>query len=798
MPSSARNAALAVLLAAQLLSAASVRRLIVIKVDGLGEQVVDRYLSERNPATGKSRLPWIQHVFAERGARVANFYTRGISVSVPSWSILDTGRPPVIRGNAEFDRVTSRIYDYMNFFPFYFLNASNSRADMPGAEVLGEAGVPLLIDSYRPGEALQAMQLFQRGVRWRTLKSTLPGRFSRGPRELFDEWQVGFRLIDSVSEQQEKELIAALAQTKILYLDLFFGDFDHVAHLTSDEGSIEGVLDKLDRLIGRVWGAIEESPLARETALVLISDHGMNGGGAVYSQGYSLLNLLGSAAGGGHHILTNRHPESEYKLRGLDPFVSKVVTPSRESLYLRDETDYPTAFMDLDGNERASLYLRNSDINAIHILLKQPRKPAAPEILRIIGAHRGEWARTAAQLDEELPALMRAARRLRVSLSQRPKHLTREQYAAGVLDEWVRKKAYVETIERQHREYAGYRRWLGVVLAAEPSQIASGKVKTAALVPKGILFDRNSIFQLQNYVVNAAGMPGRFERLDYFELLAGIKVRNNVQPGVSAKPVDFIAVEIPLASMAGVLSAEERPDTNPVWLYGSPERQVLILSRRASRSLRYVPVRNLRQNAAGDVTFERPDFVPGLPLAYLEDGASPDWLNRWHTESEWLEKVHRSRYSNAIISLAQQFAPVELGETSVLWDETGEDTPLLRRFAERLRNSVAGDLLVLASNNWNFNVRNFNPGGNHGAFFRMSTHSVLMFAGAGIPRGVVIEKPYDSLSFLPTAMALTGRNDPASYPGPVIDGVLSSPQRRDAFGTQDRSRLPTGTAEPVR
>jgi len=76
-------------------------------------------------------------------------------------------------------------------------------------------------------------------------------------------------------------------------------------------------------------------------------------------------------------------------------------------------------------------------------------------------------------------------------------------------------------------------------------------------------------------------------------------------------------------------------------------------------------------------------------------------------------------------------------------------------------------MLVLANSGWNFNVRSFNPGGNHGSFFRISTHSVLMFAGAGIPAGLRIERPYDSLTFIPTVLQLMGR-PVAGYPGSPI------------------------------
>ena len=67
-------------------------------------------------------------------------------------------------------------------------------------------------------------------------------------------------------------------------------------------------------------------------------------------------------------------------------------------------------------------------------------------------------------------------------------------------------------------------------------------------------------------------------------------------------------------------------------------------------------------------------------------------------------------------------------------------------------------------------MRGFNPGGNHGSFFAVSTHSVLLFAGGkdtGIPAGLRVETPYDSLSFVPTILSLMGRPE-ADLPGPVI------------------------------
>jgi hypothetical protein len=142
----AASTLVSILLAAQL--NAEVKRVVIIKLDGVPEGVLDRELARIDPATHKSTLPWIDHVFARGGTRLDNFYVRAISLSTPSWSLLDTGQHLQIHGNAEFDRYTYHVYDYMNFFPFYVGYARLHRVDMPGVEVMDSLGIPLLIDYF--------------------------------------------------------------------------------------------------------------------------------------------------------------------------------------------------------------------------------------------------------------------------------------------------------------------------------------------------------------------------------------------------------------------------------------------------------------------------------------------------------------------------------------------------------------------------------------------------------------------------------------------------------------------------
>ncbi len=786
--------------------AAQVERVVILKVDGLPAQVLEGELSRIDPATHKSSLPWIEHVFGESGVRIPNFYVRAISLSAPSWSLLDTGRHLQIRGNAEFDRFTGRVYDYLNFFPFYVGYALSHRVDMPGVEVFDDLKIPLLIDRFPYAAVYQGPQLYQRGVRWKSLQHGLTQRFSRSLRELLDEWMIGFDIGDSVEQQTERELIGKLADPTVRYLDYFTGDYDHIAHSTPDPAAQRLALKRIDGLVGRIWTAIEGSPLADKTALVMVSDHGMNTEPGVFSQGYDLVRFFNSRAGGAHHVITNRHPLTEYKLKGLDPFVSEVVTPSPESLYLNDAAnEYPTAMLDLDGNERASVYLRNSDLNELHILLKEldrssmepaVRRAAVDAVFEILNRHRVQWEETVEQLRSELASLRGVIERRRLEVKSEPQKWTAAQRNQGLDKAARRLSVELESWREQERSYSEYAGTLARLLVLAPSDFEKRRIPVDQLIAKHAMAEVNTLHELAHYVTGPAagglvltpdGSLDRersFEHVDYFPLLAGLAVRNNVQAEVSAHPVDFVALRV----AANQLQAEEPTAEEAVWLYHDQEHQALIFSRHneaASLELRYLPVRGLSQDEDGSIHFQRAQWGPGFPLHLWEDKnlyiAQNDrarWLSGWHSESEWLHASHRTEYSNGIVALQEQFSRVPLPAS-----DSGEPA-LMERFSSRKRRLTEPDFLIFSNDHWNFNVRGFNPGGNHGSLRRISMRSVLLFAGGsetGIPRGRVIEEPYDSLSFAPTILDLMGKNEDArTLPGRPIKDILTAAARSTA------------------
>jgi hypothetical protein len=744
------------------------KRIVIIKLDGVPQELLEKELVRTDPVTNKSVLPWIDRVFRQQGTRLANFYVRAISLSTPSWSLLDTGQHLQIHGNAEFDRYTDHVYDYLNFFPFYLGYALSHRVDMPGVEVLDDLGIPLLIDRFPYQASYQSFQTFQRGIRWKTVQHSFQRHFtSRSLHDLLDEWTIGSELGNSIAEQTERELVEKLADPKIRYLDYFSVDFDHVAHATSDPAVQRQALQRIDALIGRIWSAIEASPQAAQTILAVVSDHGMNTQPGVYSQGYDLVQFFNSREGGAHHVVTNRHPMTEYKLRGLYPFVSEVVTPSEESLYLRGVgNQYPTALLDLDGNERASVYLRNSDLNALHILLNEiGRQSSTPEAKRaviaaffqILDRHRVEWQATVTELQQELDALHRTIETRRAQVAGQPKRWTSTQRDAGLDKAARRLSVQLDSWREQERAYSEYASSLSKLLALSPTDFDKHSFAASDLIPKRAMGDTNSIYDLQNYIIGPgpAGHVDSFRKVNYLPQLAALAVKNNVQAEVGSHPVDFIAVRIPKASLA--------QDEDAVWLYASEDRQVLILSRHdpsGNLELRYLPVRGFEQDAARKIHMETGELVAGLPLHIWED---PDfavpadersaWLNSWHSELDWLHAVHKTKYSNGIVALHEQFSDVACSPA------LAGDAGLIQRFEARRRRLAEPDFLIFANNHWNFNVRGFNPGGNHGSFLRISTHSVLMLAGGaetGVPRKLVIEEPYDSLSFVPTILDLMG------------------------------------------
>ncbi len=608
------------LLGTAFVEAQSVKRLVILKIDGLPGYYVDRFVQQRDPSTGKSVLPWFEEVFYKNGSRLENFYTRGMSLSGPSWGQLDTGQHLQIKGNVEYDRYTLHAYDYLNFFPYLVAQGLGRSADMPATEVMDQLGIPLFCDAFPFENRYTSAQLYQRGNGWAVLASGFLKLFPRDPADLIDEWTLGFNFRRTTFDQNERDIVGKLTKRPhIDYYDYYDTSFDHVSHHNNDTASRLKELKRLDLLIGRIWTAIQASSRADETALVLVSDHGFNSDEKVYSQGFNLVRLLGSSSGGGHHVVTKRRLLLDYSLKGVYPFVPLIRTESKDSYYLKGKhSAYPTALLDFDGNERSSIHLRQSDLNVLHILLQQLQKgKLKPELTRavkgtffnVITARRKEWKAHHDGLSEELGALRRWIENEEKTVAKLPKTFTDEDRARGIDQAKRRVIALYEIAQRTESQYRAYLASVGRLLSLDPDTFDPKRVRVEELIAPGAMGDQNSVYDLQNYVVGLSpeglvlGPDGTLDldaslsRVNYLELFTRQTVRNNVQPAVANRPVDFVALDIPREAIEQELPTDLRPTDDVVWLSGS-QKQALILARSTDgeHTYRYLPISDLRQD----------------------------------------------------------------------------------------------------------------------------------------------------------------------------------------------------------
>jgi hypothetical protein len=108
----------------------------------------------------------------------------------------------------------------------------------------------------------------------------------------------------------------------------------------------------------------------------------------------------------------------DYAIKGVYPLVPLITTTTPDSYYLKGQsTDYPTAMLDFDGNERAAVQLRDSDLNLLQILLQQLKRSDLPNDVRkaatntffaTLDRRRPEWQKTLEDLRAELGALHRS------------------------------------------------------------------------------------------------------------------------------------------------------------------------------------------------------------------------------------------------------------------------------------------------------------------------------------------------------------------------------------------------------
>src|SRR6185436_4824867 len=173
-------------------------------------------------------------------------------------------------------------------------------------------------------------------------------------------------------------------------------------------------------------------------------------------------------------------------------------------------------------------------------------------------------------------------------------------------------------------------------------------------------------------------------------LLHNVTVRNT-QRTLSNHPIDLVVARLDSKLVAPAVN-ESNLDADAVWIHGGDKHALLLFRTDKSDrlSIRYLPINHLTQDASGRIQFETLQWQPGLPLHIFEDPnlaiPSPnkaEWLSEWHTDTEWLEAIHRTAYSNGLIGLHEEMARHPLPEGSTRESDSDQDRKILSQLSRR-------------------------------------------------------------------------------------------------------------------
>lgn len=695
-------------------------RLIVLKFDGLSPQLVDRYVDRIDPKTGRSVLPWIRHLFYERGVRFGNFYTRGESLSTPSWAIIDTGRHSVVKGNYEVDRHTGEPADHLNIFYFYAEATRRRRMYPPAVEGLDAAGIPLFSDAFAAEDRETGIQLVRRGTKFIDLLNVGLEPVKGPLLARFGDLIVGVDFERAYATVTQEALITAIRDPKIHYIDFYDAIVDHRIHDDNDDETILDALRYVDRIIGKANAALVESGTADRTILAVVSDHGMtcdlNGR---FSHGMNLVEALTTPELGGHNVLSRYPPHSEFSLDNSPlkpwPNIEHVTTP-RAPARITPIANQATCVIDADGNERAHIALRQPDLNRLQMLRRAlsdrsldptARAAVARAAERILERNRAAWTREAVEIQEELAAMTRVRKSAEAELAAVERTLkanrrdAKDESAANpgppntsprsmvnsrfqTTDDLQRMRELHPIIWRlgeRIRFYEAYLTSLNVrrSLTSADALARADEITVFGLRDMGAPIDWKQVRRypvaLRGVVLDAAGELDEarsFATVDYGEALTAIRVRNVAYKDFTSQPIAYVAATVPPSEaiaplvQGGRLTEADASGVDRAYLIvGSPADQLLVLEKPSTvgdRAYAVFPVADKDPNAnTATVALQGAAWRAGLPTGLFED---PEFAIPTEARAAWLSSFHTDReWLQATHKTAQGLAIVGLAET---------------------------------------------------------------------------------------------------------------------------------------
>lgn len=785
------------------------KRLILIKVDGLAGVFLDAALEpeaayadelphpddfrqayqELSGLLGREiLLPNLHYYFSVDGSRAETIYSGTLPLSAAAWAMIDTGQASIVKNHFYFNRATGELYGYLDGLRESLNQLMKGSRKTTAVWQLDLLGIPLLEDFFPNERTWTSIQLLYRQRPVDQLSNL--GKFLvRGGRRDFNPFgilkqQFSHFVYHPDYPEWNDEALSRLAASKILendergaelfdFVSVILPTLDHQFHVDPDYRRTLAWLVRLDDWVGEIFRAVEESRSRERTVVSLVSDHGLDFDPRAINHTFPINRWLRKEDFGSHTVLSP-HTENyvhavSVPVRGVDsskiyesptsPFGASVPHGSK---------GYYTAFTANAGNPRFDAFLRNSDLNALHLLLL--------EILRLQGS--------VDRLEKAFPLYKHVLENLYTWL---PEEINRLQLAIDFLPRRLDSlphegKEYREdAASRLRKETESYRAILPALrrllrLPKEKGQWlewSDSSFQISDYIPAGYLGPPNNLGQLKNYIVGWERRPEErwkvdsdcFRRIDYPETLAEFQVTNPNAYG-NPHPFNFFSASIPTEYVVGPWARDLQ---QIVWLKASRGRGEALILESLNGEIAYLPIEDLVWEEKG---FQVEHTSERDPLGYLEIVDSLEWL----TPREWARRSGPREFSVTPVILMDLFRE----NFERVLDDPGflEEVPLAERnqIVEALRvrfDQGVPDFRVWMNRGWNVNSKSHTPGGTHGGFNPIETRtSFLIWGGRDLPlnRGQKVQGPYFTYDIVPTLLEAVGikPSSPNPLPGTVV------------------------------
>ncbi len=802
-------------------------RLIIIKVDGLSPILIDALMDPDNPEkvnrlpdpegfhravalfrlqTGSRDLvPNLRRYFYQQGVVAENMYSSTTTLSAIAWSVIETGQPSVIKRHMYFNRANGQLRGYLDAFRDTWDIAWRRGRKTTAVWELDQTGVSLFADAFQPLRRYDTPQMYYRLTPASYLGGMAGAYLTAGES---NPWGIVRRHLARQVEGMNypdfsEEFAADHIAAKLLELDTVRGErydyistffsLDHQQHVDPDAENLIHRMIRMDRRIGRIFNAVEQSQRREVTLVALVSDHGSEYEPGAINQAWPITRAFRTRLFGGHTVATVMAEDAGRALSSPVPGIDYPrIYESPFSPYGKaagGEDGYSTTFIDNFGNARAEVHLRNNDLNRLQLLLqaRQQRRLDEAQRARLGGLLRSTLADTWRWLEADLAGYedyYLGADAWLPNLKARPDYYWRD--VATRFEEEQRLDA---------AQLRALRRLAELCRAPDPlAWLEKNKPPISDLIPKRYFGRRNSVYQLTHYTIgldeqldwveSTLDLQGERVPMDYISILSNYSLPNP-PTGQVPNPVDLIVRTLPVESVPAALLARgwlpaEVELQQAIWIVSTAQNNLrrgdqALLLEAANGDLRYLSIHRLRQRADGQLELEPAADLDPLGLLYDEGFQAPDgtpafwWLGEFHGPREWLAAVHNTHYT---------VAPLIFDDIAGLHTEPFVDNPEFQqvlagfpsdadrqRYLRGLRwkyRAQLPDLLLWSNHLWNFSSKSQTSGGSHGGVIEEVTRTTFMLWGGRefhLPAGERLSRPATTMDIAPTLAELLGMLD---------------------------------------